>query len=42
MVESTPTKQVITTDINIKGNVNTYELNVSGNFAHSNGWITQF
>jgi carbonic anhydrase/acetyltransferase-like protein (isoleucine patch superfamily) len=42
IVESTSTKQVITTDINIKGNVNTYDLNINGNLSHSNGWITQF
>lgn len=42
MLESTSTKQVINTDINIKGNVTTYDLNINGNLTHSNGWITQF
>ena len=50
MFESNATKQVILTDVSIKGNViinksitNTnYALDVSGNISHSNGWISQF
>lgn len=52
LTESTPTKQVILTDVSIKGKVvmnssvtttnNNASLDLSGNFVHSNGWITQF
>jgi hypothetical protein len=50
MTESNTTKQVVTTDISIKGNLiinssitsTTSTLDISGNFVHSNGWITQF
>ena len=50
MTESTSTKQVINTNISVKGNLiinssvtnATSALDVSGNFAHSNGWITQW
>ena len=51
MTISTPTNQVVTTNVTIKGNLiinngnklNTLAaLDVSGNILHSNGWITQF
>lgn len=42
MITSTSTKQVINTDISITGNVTTNSLSVTGDFIHSNGWITQF
>jgi acyl-[acyl carrier protein]--UDP-N-acetylglucosamine O-acyltransferase len=52
LTESTTTKQVILTDLSIKGKVvinsstispnNNASLDLSGNFVHSNGWITQF
>ena len=49
MTESTLTKQVVTTDLCVKGNIiinnsitnTTSALDISGNFAHSNGWIMQ-
>ena len=49
MTESTLTKQVVTTNLSVKGNLiinssitNTSSaLDISGNFAHSNGWIMQ-
>jgi len=49
MTESTLTKQVVTTDLCVKGNIiinnsitnATSALDISGNFAHSNGWIMQ-
>jgi hypothetical protein len=50
MIESTSTNQVISTNMNIKGNLiinnsktsTTAALDISGNLFHSNGWITQF
>ena len=50
MSESTSKNQVVTTNVSIKGNLiinnsitsTTAALDVSGNFFHSNGWITQF
>jgi hypothetical protein len=50
MTESTTTKQVVSTDLSVKGNLiinssttsTISALDISGNFVHSNGWITQF
>jgi hypothetical protein len=50
MSESNVKKQVVTTDLSVKGNLiinssitsTTSALDVSGNFVHSNGWIKQF
>lgn len=50
MYESNLSKQVIITDVSIKGNLiinksittTTSALDVSGDFAHFNGWIRQF
>jgi hypothetical protein len=50
MSESNAKKQVVTTDLSVKGNLiinssitsTTSALDVSGNFVHSNGWIKQF
>ena len=50
MTESNSTKQVVNTDISVKGNLiinssitsTTSALDLSGNFVHSNGWIKQF
>jgi UDP-3-O-[3-hydroxymyristoyl] glucosamine N-acyltransferase len=52
MYKSTPSKQVVSTNVSIMGNLiinnsvistnNNAALDLSGNFFHSNGWITQF
>ena len=52
MYTSTPSKQVVSTNVSIMGNLiinnsvistpNNAALDLSGNFFHSNGWITQF